>query len=115
MDILIILTAGLGALNLLGLLYVLRLAQKTTLLYEEWQCEVEEFAEDMEALEDRQGELEQKLETLLPKKKAQENKIKETFIKTSLFNLDLPKDGKMDADKIHEAFEEMMKRRWWKG
>ena len=124
MNFLMILVAGLGALNLLGLIYVLQISQKTTSLYENWQLEVEEFAEDMAALEERQGELESMLEKdedfdepedqVRVYKTQNNDKHYKKFLLNSFLKLDIPKDGKITPQKIHDFFDELTNNPGWK-
>ena len=124
MNFLIIAAAGLGALNLLGLLYVLRAFKKITSLYENWQLEVEEFAEDMAVLEDRQGELERMLEKdedfnepedqVRVYRTQNNDRYYKKYLLNSFLKLDIPKDGKITPQKIHDFFDELTNRPGWK-
>lgn len=118
MDFLIILAAGLGALNLLGLLHVLRLVKKTKDSHYILNRDIFEVGNDLLLAELRIDELEEMFEKSKksqPARTAQGMKNSEMFIKSSLFKLDSGKEGTLNPQIIHDLWEDMMKRsRWWK-
>lgn len=118
MNFLMICAAGVGALNLLGLLYVLRQLKKTKDSHYILNRDIFEVGNDLILAELRIDELEEMFEKSKksqPARTAQGMKNNEIFIKSSLFKLDSGKDGALNPQVIHDLWEDMMKRtRWWK-
>jgi len=118
MDFLIIAAAALGALNLLGLLYVLRQVEKTKKMYALVNGDLFEYSNELFSESLRIDELEEMFEKSKksqPARSPQGFKNSEMFIKSSLFKLDSGKEGTLNPQIVYDLWEDMMKRsRWWK-
>jgi hypothetical protein len=77
-----------------------------------------EVGNDLISAEFRIDELEEKIEKKQnysqPARTSQGLKNSQMFIKSSLFNLDIPKDGPVNQQAMQDLFDELTKRRWWK-
>jgi len=118
MNFLIIAAAALGALNLLGLLYVLRQVEKTKKMYALVNGDLFEYSNELFSESRRIDELEEMFEKSKksqPARSPQGFKNSEMFIKSSLFKLDSGKEGTLNPQIVYDLWEDMMKRsRWWK-
>lgn len=118
MNFLIIAAAGLGALNLLGLVYVLRQVEKTKEMYALVNGDLFEYSNELFSESRRIDELEEMFENSKksqPARNPQGFKNSEMFIKSSLFKLNAEKEGTLNPQIVHDLWEDMMKRsRWWK-
>lgn len=118
MNFLIVFAAGLGALNLLGLVHVLRLVKKVKDSHYILNRDIFEVGNDLISAEFRIDELEEKFEKrknyTQPARTSQGLKNSQMFIKSSLFNLDIPKDGNVNQQAMQDLFDELTRRRWWK-
>ena len=118
MNFLMIFVAGLGLLNLLDLIYVhLRLKEIKDSHYI-LNRDIFEVGNDLISAEFRIDELEEKIgkkqNYSQPARTSQGLKNSQMFIKSSLFNLDIPKDGPVNQQAMQDLFDELTKRRWWK-
>ena len=118
MNFLMILVACLGALNLLGLVYVLRQVEKTKEMYALVNGDLFEYSNELFSESRRIDELEEMFENSKksqPARNPQGFKNSEMFIKSSLFKLNAEKEGTLNPQIVHDLWEDMMKRsRWWK-
>lgn len=118
MNFLIIAAAGLGAINLLGLVYVLRQVEKTKKMYALVNGDLFEYSNELFSESRRIDELEEmfkKSKKSQPARTPQGFKNSEMFIKSSLFKLNAEKEGTLNPQIVHDLWEDMMKRsRWWK-
>jgi hypothetical protein len=77
-----------------------------------------EVGNDLISAEFRIDELEEKIgkkqNYSQPARTSQGLKNSQMFIKSSLFNLDIPKDGPVNQQAMQDLFDELTKRRWWK-
>ena len=118
MNFLMILVAGLGALNWLGLVYVQQKLKKIEDSQYGLNHDIFELSNDLLIAEIRIDELEEMFENskkLQPARTPQGLKNSEMFIKSSLFKLNAEKEGTLNPQIVHDLWEDMMKRsRWWK-
>ena len=113
-----ILMAGLGALNWLGLVYVQQKLKKIEDSQYIFNRDIFELSNDFHLAELRIDELEEMFEKSKksqPARTPQGFKNSEMFIKSSLFKLNAEKEGTLNPQVVHDLWEDMMKKsRWWK-